>query len=91
MEKRWEVDIDERKCTCRRWQAKEVAPMPTKDQWMHIDTEEKRHPATIKRSPRRPRNNRIKPNDETKRKQQCQRCHQYGHHQQTCKNAESQD
>ncbi|XP_035829935.1 uncharacterized protein LOC110944388 [Helianthus annuus] len=55
-DKRWEVSLDERKCTCRVWQFKlayalEVAPMPTKDQWLHIDNKEKTYPPTIKRPP----------------------------------------
>jgi hypothetical protein len=48
--------------------ALEVAPMPTKDQWVHIDAE-KIHPPTIKRPPGRPKKNRIKANDEQKRRQ----------------------
>ncbi|XP_022019508.2 uncharacterized protein LOC110919548 [Helianthus annuus] len=108
-DKRWEVSLDERKCTCRVWQVKgvpcmhatafiifirdvnwdmyvdpfytiekfklayalEVAPMPTKDQWVHIDNEEKIYPPAIKRPPGRPRKNRIRPGDEPKKRQKC--------------------
>ncbi|XP_076949486.1 uncharacterized protein LOC143622136 [Bidens hawaiensis] len=108
----WEVSLDERTCTCRRWQVKgipcphaaafmiftrdanweiyvysyftieecklayalEIAPMPTKDQWVYIDTDEKIYPLTIKLPPGRPRKNIIKLNDETKKRQKCKRC-----------------
>ncbi|KAK1431840.1 hypothetical protein QVD17_08555 [Tagetes erecta] len=127
-EKRWEVTLDERICTCRVWQVRgvpcvhasafiaftrgdwdscvdsyftieksklayalQIAPMPTKDQWVHIDTEEKIYPPNIKRPPGRPRKNRIKPGDEQKKRHKCGRCGEYGHHQKTCKNAASQD
>ncbi|KAI3795072.1 hypothetical protein L1987_37716 [Smallanthus sonchifolius] len=126
--KRWEVLLDERKCTCRVWQVKgipcvhaaafiaftrdvnwdkyvdsyfiteklkatyalEVAPMPAKDQWVHIDTGEKIYPPTIKRPPGRPRKNRILSHDEPKRRHRCSRCSEYGHHAKTCKNASYQ-
>ncbi|KAK9069470.1 hypothetical protein SSX86_011374 [Deinandra increscens subsp. villosa] len=126
-EKRWEVILDERTCTCRVWQVKgvpcyhatafiafkrdpnwdkyvdsyftldkyklayalEVAPMPAKDQWVHIDTE-KIYPPTIKRPPGRPRKNRIKASDEPKKRHKCRRCGEYGHHAKTCKNPSSQ-
>ncbi|XP_076905297.1 uncharacterized protein LOC143561018 [Bidens hawaiensis] len=126
---RWEVSLDERKCSCWRWQVKgipcvhaaafiiftrdanwdkyvdsyftiekfklayalELARMLAKDQWVHIDTEEKIHPPAIKRPPGRPRKNRIKPNDKTTKRQQCKRCGEYGHRQKKCKNAASED
>nr|KAJ0204105.1 hypothetical protein LSAT_V11C500286440 [Lactuca sativa] len=123
--KRWEVILDEKKCSCRRWQvtglpcvhaaafiafkrepnwetyvdtyytvgkfreayALEVAPMPGKDQWVHIETNEKIYPPIIKRPPGRPKKNRIKPPDEpTKKRHRCHRCGMYGHQQRTCKN-----
>lgn len=132
-EKRWEVLLDERSCTCRVWQVKgvpcyhaaafiafnrdanwdkyvdayftmekfkaayalEVSPMPTKDQWVHIDGEEKIYPPTIKRPPGRPRKNRIKAHDEstgkTKKRHKCTRCGEFGHHAKTCKNAAFED
>ncbi|KAD6119132.1 hypothetical protein E3N88_10403 [Mikania micrantha] len=71
MGKLWEVLLDERKCSCWVWQVKayalEVAPMLAKNRWVHIDTGEKIYPSTIKRPPRRPRNNRILSHDEPKK------------------------
>uniref|UniRef100_A0A251S9V4 Putative zinc finger, SWIM-type n=1 Tax=Helianthus annuus TaxID=4232 RepID=A0A251S9V4_HELAN len=61
--------------------ALKVAHMPTKDQWVHIDAEEKIYPPTIKRLPRRPRKNRIRANDEQRKKYKCRRCGGYGHQQ----------
>ena len=122
--RRWEVILDERKCTCRVWQVKglpcvhaaafiafrrdnnwdkyvdpyftvekfkeayalEIGPLPTKDQWVHIETEEKIYPPFIKRPAGRPRKNRIVPHDESKRRHKCPRCNEYGHHSRTCKN-----
>ncbi|GKD02562.1 transposase, MuDR, MULE transposase domain protein [Tanacetum coccineum] len=107
--KRWEVILDERKCTCRVWQVKgipcvhavafiaftrdtkwekyvdpfftiekfkeayalEVAPIPGKNEWAHIESGEKIYPPVIKRPIGRPRKNRIKPSDEQKRRKTC--------------------
>ncbi|KAI3827087.1 hypothetical protein L1987_01151 [Smallanthus sonchifolius] len=71
--------------------ALEVAPMPAKDQWVHIDTEEKICPPAIKRPSGILRKNRIKPNDESKKRHKCPRCGEYGHREKTCKNPASQD
>ncbi|PWA79726.1 hypothetical protein CTI12_AA203010 [Artemisia annua] len=124
--KRWEVILDERKCTCRFWQVRglpcvhattfiaftrdnywekyadiyftvekfkeayalEIGPRPTKDQWVHIETEKKihPHPPIIKRPVGQPRKNRIEPHDESKRRHKCPRCCEYGHHSRTSKN-----
>ncbi|PWA61821.1 transposase, MuDR [Artemisia annua] len=50
--KRWEVLLDERRCSCRVWQVKayalEISPIPDKDQWAPIDTSEKIYPPIIK-------------------------------------------
>ncbi|CAH1452956.1 unnamed protein product [Lactuca virosa] len=126
--KRWEVILDEKKCSCRVWQVKglpcvhaaafiaftrdpdwdkyvdtyftvdkfkeayalEIAPMPGKDQWVHIKTIEKIYPPIIKRPPGRPKKNRIVPRDEPKKRHRCPRCGMFGHHQKTCKNPERQ-
>ncbi|KAL4554548.1 hypothetical protein LXL04_039380 [Taraxacum kok-saghyz] len=88
---RWDVILDEKKCSCREWQvtglpcvhaaafiaftretswdryvdtyftvqkfkvayALEIAPMPGKDQWMHMETIEKIYPPILKRPPGR--------------------------------------
>ncbi|XP_078171459.1 uncharacterized protein LOC144565543, partial [Carex rostrata] len=122
--KRWEVILDEKKCSCRVWQVKglpcvhaaafiaftrdanwekyvdpyftiekckaayamDIAPMPGKDQWVHVATEDKIYPPTIKRPPGRPKKNRYVSSDEPTRKHKCRRCGMYGHHQKTCKN-----
>ncbi|GJT28102.1 transposase, MuDR, MULE transposase domain protein [Tanacetum coccineum] len=47
--------------------ALEIAPMPGKDQWVHIDTSEKIHPPIVKRPIGRPRKNRIVAHDKTKK------------------------
>ncbi|KAD4385943.1 hypothetical protein E3N88_26112 [Mikania micrantha] len=54
-DKRWEVSLDERECSCRRWQVNgipsyglQVSPMPIKDQWVNGDNEEKIYPPVIK-------------------------------------------
>ncbi|GJZ46403.1 transposase, MuDR, MULE transposase domain protein, partial [Tanacetum coccineum] len=65
--------------------ALEIAPIPEKDQWVHIDTSEKIHPPIVKRPIGRPRKNRIVAHDETKR-HRCVKCNGFGHHQKTCKN-----
>ncbi|PWA82218.1 transposase, MuDR [Artemisia annua] len=109
--KRWEVILDERKCSCRVWQVKglpcvhaaafiafireswekyvdpyftiqkfkdayafEVATMPGRDQWMHLETMEMMHPPVIKRPTGRPRKNRIVPADESKKRRKCRKC-----------------
>ncbi|KAI3519078.1 hypothetical protein L1887_08086 [Cichorium endivia] len=66
--------------------ALEIAPMPGKDQWEHLETTEKIYPPIIKRPPGRPKKNRIVPRDEPKKRHKCARCGMYGHHQRTCKN-----
>ncbi|PWA64461.1 hypothetical protein CTI12_AA342820 [Artemisia annua] len=66
--------------------ALEIGPLPTKDQWVHMETEEKIYPPFIKRPAGRPRKNRIVPHDESKRRHKCPRCNEYGHHSRTCKN-----
>ncbi|KAI3517407.1 hypothetical protein L1887_16621 [Cichorium endivia] len=48
--------------------ALEIAPMPGKDQWEHLETTEKIYPPIIKRPPGRPKKNRIVPRDEPKKK-----------------------
>ena len=126
--KRWEVILDEKKCSCRVWQIKdlpcvhaaafiaftrednwdkyvdtyftvdkfkeayalEIAPMPGKEQWVHIETTEKIYPPIIKRPSGRPKKNRIVPRDETKKRHRCPRCGMYGHDERTCKNSASQ-
>ncbi|KAJ9545468.1 hypothetical protein OSB04_025175 [Centaurea solstitialis] len=125
--RRWEVSLDERKCSCRVWQVKglpcvhvaafiafirddwekyvdpyfsiekykeayalEIAPMPSKDQWMEKDGE-KIYPPIIRRPAGRPKKNRIKPSDESKRRHKCPRCGKFGHREKTCKNPASQD
>ena len=121
--KRWEVILDERKCSCRVWQVKglpcvhaaafiafireswekyvdpyftiqkfkdayafEVATMPGRDQWMHLETVEMMHPPVFKRPAGRPRKNRIVPADESKKRRKCKKCGGLGHLQKTCKN-----
>ncbi|MFS7939966.1 putative transcription factor interactor and regulator CCHC(Zn) family [Helianthus anomalus] len=69
----------------------EVASMPTKDQWLHIDNKEKIYPPAIKRPPGRPRKKRIRPGHEPKKRQKCPRCGEYGHREKTCNNSAPED
>nr|KAJ0187804.1 hypothetical protein LSAT_V11C900501810 [Lactuca sativa] len=63
--------------------------MPGQDQWAQKNGE-KIYPPIIKRPPGRPRKNRIKSSDESKRRHKCPRCGEYGHREKTCKNPASQ-
>ncbi|KAJ0616942.1 putative transcription factor interactor and regulator CCHC(Zn) family [Helianthus annuus] len=65
--------------------------MPTKDQWVHVDDEEKIYPPIIKRPPGRLRKERIRANDEQRKKYKCHRCGGYDHQQKKCKKSASQD
>ncbi|CAH1437875.1 unnamed protein product [Lactuca virosa] len=105
---RWEVNLDERKCSCQVWQVQggpcvhaaafidfirdpnwekyvdpyftiekfksanafRIALMPGQDQWEQKNGE-KIYPPIIKRPPGRPRKNRIKSSDESKRRRKC--------------------
>ncbi|GJZ26685.1 uncharacterized protein Tco_0570938 [Tanacetum coccineum] len=66
--------------------ALEVAMMPGKDKWVHLQTEDKIYPPVIKRPIGRPRKKRIVAVDEPKKRQQCKQCGGYGHRQKSCKN-----
>ncbi|KAK1434361.1 hypothetical protein QVD17_00100 [Tagetes erecta] len=68
----------------------EIAPMPAKDEWVCVNMDEKIYPPSIKRPSGRPRKNRIKSHDESKKRHKCSRCGEYGHHGKTCKNSASQ-
>ncbi|KAM0021335.1 hypothetical protein Hdeb2414_s0024g00649801 [Helianthus debilis subsp. tardiflorus] len=59
--------------------------MPTKNQWVHVDGEEKIYPSIIKQPPGRSRNERIRANDEQRKKYKCHRCSGYGHQQKNAK------
>jgi SWIM zinc finger len=128
-DKRWEVNLHDRQCTCREWQVKGipcvhaaafiatfrnvkweeyvdshftvaqfkaaysmgVASMPSKHEWLSYDLGFKLLPPVLKRPAGRPRKNRIKASDETKKKSnKCSRCGLFGHHKNTCKNTVSE-
>nr|XP_043619658.1 uncharacterized protein LOC122591455 [Erigeron canadensis] len=92
--KRWNVILDEKKCSCRvcykKAYALEIVTIPTKDRWVHIEAQEMIYPPSIKRPPGRPRKNQIVLHDQPKKRHRCHRCNEYGHHAKKCKNSASQ-
>nr|GEX57281.1 hypothetical protein [Tanacetum cinerariifolium]GEY37930.1 hypothetical protein [Tanacetum cinerariifolium] len=66
--------------------ALEVATMPGKDKWVHLQTEDKIYPPVIKHPIGRPRKKRIAVADEPKKRHRCKECGGYGHRQNSCKN-----
>nr|KAJ0225007.1 hypothetical protein LSAT_V11C100048710 [Lactuca sativa] len=67
----------------------QIASMLGQDQWAHKNGE-KICPTIIKCPPGRPRKNRIKLSDESKRRHKCPLYAEYEHHEKTCKYQASQ-
>ncbi|KAL4567795.1 hypothetical protein LXL04_023389 [Taraxacum kok-saghyz] len=71
--------------------ALEIAPMPGKNQWMHMETIEKNIPTYYKTAVgKTQKKKRTEPRDEPKKRHRCPRCGIHGHHERTCKNPVSQ-
>lgn len=67
----------------------QIALMPEHDPWEKDG--EKIYLPIMKYPPKRPRKNRIKPSDDSKRRHKCLRCGGYGHCEKTCRNLAPQN